>query len=557
MSGLRRFLFPVLAFLFTMSATLHAAPLRERNALDYSLEVALDIAASKITGLARIPVTRGQELRLKKEGLKILHGSLSGEEMAVFDHDETLRILPLHEGTVEIKYEGAGLSSIISAKGIFLSGIWYPRPEQMAAYHLTATLPEGYAAISEAETIEKAVSDGATIFRFSFPHPLDSIVLIATNRYKVVKEDFCGVEIYAYFFQEDAELIPTYLEHTKKYLTLYDRLLFKFPYRRFSVVENFLPTGYSMPTFALLGQEVVRFPFIPETSLGHEILHQWFGNLVYIDYGKGNWAEGLTTFLADHLYEEEKGRGSEYRKEVLINYQSYVNDKKEFPLKDFRERTNHSSEAIGYGKALMVLSEYKALKDALPEELKPIVTFGYHSGWRKSEILGLTWDRVDLREGIARLDPGETKNEEGRTLYMNEELMKEMKALHGKRQLGCPHVFHRDGEPIKGFRKAWVSACIKVGLCEVLKDEEGNPVVTKGKKSGEKVVKIPTKILHDFRRTAIRDMVRSGVSERVAMKISGHRTRNVFDRYNIVSDQDLKDAAQKKQAYTRSRMQRN
>ena len=105
------------------------------------------------------------------------------------------------------------------------------------------------------------------------------------------------------------------------------------------------------------------------------------------------------------------------------------------------------------------------------------------------------------------------------------------------------------GKPIKGFRKAWATACIKVGLCEVLKDEEGNPVVIKGKKGEEKVVNIPTMIFHDFRRTAIRDMVRSGVSERVAMKISGHKTRSVFDRYDITSDQDLKEAAQKKQAY--------
>jgi integrase len=194
-------------------------------------------------------------------------------------------------------------------------------------------------------------------------------------------------------------------------------------------------------------------------------------------------------------------------------------------------------------------TEYLVVKDALPEYLKPIVTFGYFSGWRISEILGLTWDRVDLKEGKVRLDPGETKNEEGRTFYLTRELIEEMKALHRNRQLGCPYVFHRDGKPIKGFRKSWISACIKVGLCEVMKDKEGNPVVIKMKNGGEKVVKIPTKIFHDFRRTAIRDMVRSGISEKVAMTISGHKSRNVFERYNIVNDQDLREAALKFQDY--------
>jgi integrase len=200
-------------------------------------------------------------------------------------------------------------------------------------------------------------------------------------------------------------------------------------------------------------------------------------------------------------------------------------------------------------KGFFEYEEYKALKEVLPEELRPLVTFAYHSGWRKEEILSLTWDRVDLKEGAVRLDPGETKNEEGRTLYMNEELMEEMKALQRQRQLGCPYVFHRDGQPIKDFRGSWDTACIKAGLCEVVKDEQGNLVVIKDKKGNEEVVKVPTKIFHDFRRTAIRDMVRSGVSERVAMRISGHKTKSVFDRYNIISDQDLKEAAQKKQAY--------
>jgi integrase len=193
--------------------------------------------------------------------------------------------------------------------------------------------------------------------------------------------------------------------------------------------------------------------------------------------------------------------------------------------------------------------EYLALRDALPEDLRPIITFAYHSGWRKAEILGLTWDKVDLKEGAVRLDPGETKNEEGRTLYMNDELLEEMHKLQAKRYLGCPYVFHRDGKPIGGFRKAWISACLKIGLCEVLKDSQGRAVMVKNKKGNEKVVKVPTKIFHDFRRTAIRDLVRSGVSERIAMSISGHKTRNVFDRYNIVNDQDLKEATKKKQAY--------
>jgi len=200
-------------------------------------------------------------------------------------------------------------------------------------------------------------------------------------------------------------------------------------------------------------------------------------------------------------------------------------------------------------KGFFEYGEYLALRDALPEEVKSIVTFAYHSGWRKSEILGLTWDNVDIKEGIVTLNPGETKNEEGRTLYLNEELQKEMQTLLSKRHLGCPYVFHRDGEPVKDFRGSWDSACIKVGLFEILKDGQGKPVVIKDTKGNKEVVKVPTKIFHDFRRTAIRDMVRAGVSERVAMRISGHKTRSVFDRYNIVSDQDLKEAAKKKQVY--------
>ena len=167
--------------------------------------------------------------------------------------------------------------------------------------------------------------------------------------------------------------------------------------------------------------------------------------------------------------------------------------------------------------------EYLALLKELPAYLRPVVTFAYNTGWRRSEILGLTWDHVDIEEKTVRLEPGETKNDEGRTIYMDEGLLKLFKIQNLRRHKDCPFVFHNGGAEIKDFRGSWKSACKEV-------DIEG-------------------KLFHDLRRTAVRNMVRSGIQERVAMKVSGHKTREVFDRYNIVSPDDLKQAARKIGAY--------
>ena len=177
-------------------------------------------------------------------------------------------------------------------------------------------------------------------------------------------------------------------------------------------------------------------------------------------------------------------------------------------------------------KGFFEYDQFIAIKEALPEYLNPIVTLAYHTGWRKSEILNLTWDKIDMKQRTIRLDPGETKNDEARNLYMNDELFKEMQGVFSKRRLGCPYVFHHAGQPIRKFEKAWKATCKKIGLKDML--------------------------FHDFRRTASRNMVRSGIPERVAMTITGHKTRSVFDRYNIVSDRDLKEAAKKQQIFIES-----
>ncbi len=119
------------------------------------------------------------------------------------------------------------------------------------------------------------------------------------------------------------------------YINRYEKEIGPFPYNHYVIVANRLPTGYSMPTFTLLGQMVLRLPFIKDTSLGHEIVHSWFGNAVEVDYSKGIGAEGLASFLADHAYREEKGEGAEDRKESITRYLSYVHKESAIPLSVF------------------------------------------------------------------------------------------------------------------------------------------------------------------------------------------------------------------------------
>jgi len=197
-------------------------------------------------------------------------------------------------------------------------------------------------------------------------------------------------------------------------------------------------------------------------------------------------------------------------------------------------------------------SGFIALRDALPEYLKPFVTFGYKVGWRDQEIVSLQWSNVDLQNGIVTLKAGETKNDDARTVYLDDELKSLFQQQWENRKRNrklTPFVFpNKDTSGmIVNFRKAWNTACRKAGL------GYGYVVSVKYVKKWESKFSSGP-IFHDFRRTAVRNMVRSGIPERVAMMISGHKTRSVFDRYNIVSDADLKAAATKQQVYLESQM---
>jgi len=176
--------------------------------------------------------------------------------------------------------------------------------------------------------------------------------------------------------------------------------------------------------------------------------------------------------------------------------------------------------------------QFRVVLRHLRPEIKPVALFAYETGWRLREILGLERRNLDLREGYARLDPGTTKNNDGRVAYLSPSLLEILQAQEAasrdlERQKGIiiPWVFHRRGGRILRFLASWQTACRKTG--------------------------VPGMLFHDLRRTAVRNMVRASIPERVAMQISGHKTRSVFERYNIVSEGDLREAAARLAAYTK------
>ncbi|HTN42438.1 MAG TPA: M1 family aminopeptidase [Nitrospiria bacterium] len=428
----------VFLFVAAFPAVLHAqTPIRhelkvilqpENNSLEVEDTISLPeslLSASK--GKLQFRLHDGFQPESATAGVKLMRETRpkrlekdSAPDYAEAPSDRFTLGLPPHQRVFVIRYKGRvdppvksaqptddpGFDAgVVSPEGTFLSGStrWYPWVnDDPVTFSLDVDLPEPWEAVSQGVRTRHEREHGRIETRWESFQPQEEIILIG-GPFTEYDRSAGAIQVMAFLRTPDAELADRYLEAGATDLEMYEKLLGPYPYRKFAVVENFWETGYGLPSLTLLGSAVLRLPFILDSSYPHEILHNWWGNGVFVDEAKGNWSEGLTTYMADYLIQEQRGAASAYRRTALQKYTDYVTEHKDFPLTEFRARHSPATEAVGYGKAMMF---FHMLRERLGGDA---FVNALRNFFRENQFRPATFD--DLRAAFAAVAGEDLKNE--------------------------------------------------------------------------------------------------------------------------------------------------
>lgn len=367
-----------------------ASPVREFEILLHP-SLRIESASSGGTPLVVTPTARRGGLQgwhvslAATASLRLAYGGVLPPLATGLDHRDVLQALP----------------PMSAPEGSFLpagSG-WYPQPAGRFAYHVRVSVPAGQRAVVPGRLEQESLPAGGTGHyraNFDFPHPAEGIDLMAgpwqVRERMMPRAADAPVRLRTYFpatLDAVPGLADAYLADSARYLERYARLIGPYPYAEFSVVASPLPTGFGMPTLTYLGADILPLPFIRATSLGHEILHNWWGNGVFVDYPRGNWSEGLTTFMADYAYKEDESPAAarEMRLGWLRDFAALPRDAQP-TLRDFRARTHGTEAAIGYGKAAML---FVMLRDTIGADA---FARGVALFWQQQRFRTASWDAL-------------------------------------------------------------------------------------------------------------------------------------------------------------------
>ena len=365
---------------------------------DLALEVRLDPASrefSAVAELARAPrdfrFTPHESLAVRKVA-RLASGKLRIEYGG---------ILPALDRSIDFRGVLQARPPMASPEGSFLgsgSG-WYPQAAPLFTYRVQLRVTGRQKALVAGRLLSEEERDGAYSATFEYTAPADGIDLMA-GPYEV-RERFLTLEngkrvrLRTYFFSDLAALAEPYLDDSARYIERYHKAIGAYPFSEFSVVASPLPSGFGMPTLTYIGAQVLKLPFIRATSLGHEVLHNWWGNGVLVDYARGNWSEGLTTFMADYAYkEDESPQAARDMRLGWLRDLAALPAGAQRPLASFRSRAHGADAVLGYGKSAML---FFMLRDTIGEEA---FARGIRRFWEEKRFKAASWD--DLRLAFER-----------------------------------------------------------------------------------------------------------------------------------------------------------
>lgn len=304
-----------LLLLFTLALSLHAS-------CTYNLNINFDFDNKMINVQSNI-YDKQKSILINTAGFEIKNKAKLDEA--------------LNNGSNQIHFEYSKKIDSLNENYVYLLHDWYPQVKSQCVYTVQTNLAKNYKSIYEQTTT-----------------PIDHLTFVASKDFQIHQKKYNNILIQTYFLQKNKNLAQQYLDKTIEYIKLYEKKIGAYPYDSFKIVENIYQTGYSMPTYTLIGSRLLAKPYVLEQSLGHELLHQYFGNSIFANRSQGNWTEGLTTYLADDFYKKIQNKDVMHRKMVLNEFAHFVSPKNEFPINEFQYRHNRASMLIGYSKLSFV-----------------------------------------------------------------------------------------------------------------------------------------------------------------------------------------------------------
>ncbi len=281
--------------------------------------------------------------------------------------------------------------SFADVDGSYLApGTWYPRVETPSfTWTMRVDVPAGQRAVAPGRLDAEDVGTDRVRATFTADTPMEELPLFA-GPYVVTERMHHGTRIRTWLHPDVADLADTYLTKTAGYLDLYAGWIGPYPFPGFDVVSSPLPVGLGFPGLTWIGRQVLRLPFIPDTSLGHEVLHCWWGNGVFVDPAQGNWAEGLTTFMADYTFVER--RSADEARTLRLRWLrefAVLPAAEDVPLATFRAKGHTASQVIGYHKAAMVFS---MLRDTIGADA---FAAGLRTFWSRHRFTAAGWRELE------------------------------------------------------------------------------------------------------------------------------------------------------------------